>query len=69
MLVQQAYYLELLPHLGPAEFSYKQTHQHAGFFLSLSEHSLGCHCKGVLFTYSLRTVRAFTKLIALLYLT
>jgi hypothetical protein len=36
MPVQQANYLELLPHSGPAAFSYKQTHQHAGFFSSLS---------------------------------
>jgi hypothetical protein len=36
MLVQQANYFDLLPHLGPAAFSYQQTHQHAGFF-SLSK--------------------------------
>jgi hypothetical protein len=32
MPVQQDYYLELLPHSGPAALSYEQTHQHAGFF-------------------------------------
>jgi hypothetical protein len=35
------------------------------FFFSLSKHNLGCHCKGVLFTYYLRMVYTFTKLVAL----
>jgi hypothetical protein len=39
------------------------------FFHSSSEHNIGCHCKGVLFTYYLRTVCTPTKLVAMLSLT
>jgi hypothetical protein len=37
--------------------------------VSFFEHNLECHCKGVLFTYYLHTVRIFMKLVTLLLLT
>ncbi len=61
MPVQQPKYLELLPHSGPAAFSCKQTHQHAGFFLSLGTKlrmSLQRFIVYLLLTYSAHTHKA-----------
>jgi hypothetical protein len=63
MPVQLAYYPKCCTIQAPLRFpTNKPT---ITPFFSLSDYNLGCHCKGVLFTYYLHMVRTFTKLVTL----